>query len=121
MRRPYLPCGNASRISSNSAAEPGKKRIWSKNRKSHGTPGSNSAVVTYGTTAEFEPGVPWLLRFFDQIRFFPGSAAELLEIRDAFPHGKYGLRIEQNDFSLSEYHSFLRGIAGEASQFKKRQ
>ena len=37
---------------------------------------------------------PWLLRFFDQIRFYPVSAAELLEIREAFPHGGYPLRIE---------------------------
>src|SRR3981081_1510266 len=28
---------------------------------------------TYRTTAEFEPGTPWLLRFFDRIQFFPVS------------------------------------------------
>ena len=49
---------------------------------------------TFHTTREFSPGTPWLLRFFDQIRFYPVSAAELLEIRDAFPHGRYPLRIE---------------------------
>src|SRR4029079_3373294 len=30
---------------------------------------------THRATAAFEPGTPWLLRFFDQIRFFPVSAA----------------------------------------------
>ena len=43
---------------------------------------------------------PWLLRFFDQIRFFPVSSEELLEARAAFPHGGYPLRIERGRFSL---------------------
>jgi hypothetical protein len=34
-------------------------------------------------------GKPWLLRFFDQIRFYPVSEDELLRIREAFPHGRY--------------------------------
>src|SRR5204863_2724367 len=49
---------------------------------------------TYRVTKDFQFGTPWLLRFFDQIRFYPVSAKELLEIRDAFPHGQYPLRIE---------------------------
>jgi urea carboxylase len=76
---------------------------------------------TYRSTAEFEPDKPWLLRFFDQIRFYPVSAQELLEIRDAFPHGKYKLNIEYTDFSLRKYHALLRRIAGEAAEFKARQ
>ena len=35
---------------------------------------------------------PWLLRFFDQIRFYEVSANELLEIRENFPYGGYPLR-----------------------------
>jgi urea carboxylase len=76
---------------------------------------------THRSTREFEPGTPWLLRFFDQIRLFPVSAEELLEIRDAFPHGRYSLRIEQQEFRLKEYHAFLRSIEKEAAGFKRRQ
>jgi urea carboxylase len=76
---------------------------------------------THRDTSEFEPGAPWLLRFFDQIRFFPVSAQELLEIRDAFPHGKYNLRIEYADFSLKKYREYLRKIEDEAAAFKTRQ
>src|SRR6201999_2917614 len=47
----------------------------------------------------FEEGKPWLLRFFDKIRFFPVSAKELLEARAAFPHGLYPLRIEDGEFT----------------------
>ena len=69
----------------------------------------------------FEPGTPWLLRFFDQIRFTPVSAEELLEIRDGFPHGRYPLRIEEQDFRLQDYHAFLRSIGPEAAAFKRHQ
>jgi urea carboxylase len=51
---------------------------------------------SWRTTREFAPGSPWLLRFFDPIRFFPVSAGGLEEARAAFPHGGYPLRIEEN-------------------------
>jgi urea carboxylase len=76
---------------------------------------------TFHSTAEFEPGTPWLLRFFDQIRFEPVSAGKLLEIRDAFPHGRYALRIEQESFHLRDYNAFLASIELEAARFKSRQ
>jgi urea carboxylase len=52
----------------------------------------------FRSTREFEAGTPWLLRFFDQIRFEPVSAERLQEIRDAFPHGGYPLKIEHENF-----------------------
>mgnify|MGYP002381625927 CR=1 FL=1 len=76
---------------------------------------------THHVTREFEAGTPWLLRFFDQIRFYPVSAEELLEIRDAFPHGRYPLRVEHCEFSVSEYHCFLDSISADAAEFKARQ
>ena len=76
---------------------------------------------TYRSTAEFPAGTPWLLRFFDELRFYPVSAKELLEIRDAFPRGRYPLRIEPNQFRLREYHAFLQAIKTEGATFKKHQ
>ena len=76
---------------------------------------------THRTTPEFPPGTPWLLRFFDQVRFFPVNASQLLEIRDAFPHGKYSLQIEPVEFRLRDYHSFLKSISAEAAEFKNHQ
>ncbi len=76
---------------------------------------------TYRTTPEFTSGTPWLLRFFDQIRFYPVTAAELLEIRDQFPYGKYPLRIETQTFKPSEYRKFLGSIQRESAAFKKTQ
>jgi urea carboxylase len=76
---------------------------------------------TFRSTEEFPPGTPWLLRFFDQLRFFPVSAAELLEIRDAFPHGQYSLRIEPTEFRLRDYHAFLKSIDADVAEFKAHQ
>jgi len=64
---------------------------------------------------------PWLLRFFDQIRFYEVSARELLEIRETFPHGGYPLRIEEREFRLKDYHKFLDSVRGESAEFKARQ
>ena len=76
---------------------------------------------TWRTTKEFTPGHPWLLRFFDQIRFYPVEAAELMDMRDRFPHGKAQLDIREERFRLSDYRRFLAGIEPEARAFKQRQ
>ncbi|MGQ0531034.1 MAG: urea carboxylase [Panacagrimonas sp.] len=73
----------------------------------------------WNRTAEFEQ--PWLLRFFDQIRFYPVSEQELLEARAAFPHGRYPLRIEPTTFSYADYARFLADNAGGIAAFKQRQ
>ncbi|MCF2947974.1 urea carboxylase [Paraglaciecola aquimarina] len=45
---------------------------------------------------------PWLLRFFDQIRFYPVSHDELEQIRADFPIGKWQPKIEQTSISMPE-------------------
>lgn len=50
---------------------------------------------------------PWLLRFFDQIRFYEVSAEELLEARNNFPKDRYSIKIEDTTFSLHDYHEFV--------------
>jgi urea carboxylase len=62
-----------------------------------------------------------LLRFFDQIRFYPVEAAELLEMRHDFVHGKYHPEITEEQFVLRDYHEFLKGIGPEAEVARTRQ
>ncbi len=76
---------------------------------------------TFKSTREFEPGTPWLLRPFDQIRFYPVSASELLEMRDAFPHGEAPLQIEPAEFRYREYLAFLDSIQDETLVSRTRQ
>ena len=76
---------------------------------------------TFKSTREFEPGTPWLLRFFDQIRFYPVTASALLEMRDAFPHGRFHVTIEPTQFRYQEYQAFVNSIQVEARASKQRQ
>lgn len=61
---------------------------------------------------------PWLLRFFDQIRFYEVSHETLQQIREDFPHGDYPIRIEESYFSLSEYQAFITAHQDDIEQFK---
>ncbi len=72
-------------------------------------------------TADFTDGKPWLLRFFDQVRFFPVSEEELLKIREDFPLGRYQLKIEETSFSLREYNQFLADNNDSITAFKTQQ
>lgn len=73
------------------------------------------------TTADFTTGKPWLLRFFDQIRFYPVSAEELLQMREDFPQGRFKVKIEETVFRLGEYHAFLKSVAEETTEFKGKR
>ncbi|MGQ0566866.1 MAG: urea carboxylase [Gemmobacter sp.] len=56
---------------------------------------------TWGRTGPFADA-PWLLRYFDRIRFHPVDPAELSEARAAFPHGAYPVRIEDGSFRWAD-------------------
>ena len=75
----------------------------------------------YRQTADFTDGKPWLLRFFDQMRFYPVSAEELLQLREDFPHGKVKLRVEQTTLRLREYRRVSAGASRVDRAFKARQ
>ena len=72
-------------------------------------------------TGVFRDGKPWLLRFFDQLRFYPVAHDELLTLREQMIYGTFEPRIETTRFKLREYHAFIRSIQPEAEAFKARQ
>ena len=69
----------------------------------------------------FAPGEPWLLRFFDQVRFYPVDEAELTRLRDDFRDGRATIRIEEEVFELAAYHAFLEREADSIAAFRIRQ
>ena len=73
----------------------------------------------YRQTAEFEK--KWLLRFFDQIKFYPVSSEELTQIRHDFPRGDYPLTIEETTFSLSDYQAKIAQDHASIIAFKENQ
>ena len=75
---------------------------------------------TWRQTEAFTDGKPWLLRFFDQIRFYPVSADELLQIRRDFPLGRYELHIEDSELALADYQDFLAAEAEGIDAFRSQ-
>ena len=76
---------------------------------------------THRATADFERGKPWLLRFFDQVRFYPVSAEALLQHRADFLTGRFHVRVEEETFRLKDYQAFLAANAGEIEAFRGKQ
>jgi urea carboxylase len=69
----------------------------------------------------FAPGEPWLLRFFDQVRFYPVDEEELTRLREDFRQGRATIRIEAEVFDLGAYHAFLEHEAESIADFSARQ
>ncbi len=76
---------------------------------------------TWRETREFQPGFPWLLRFFDQIRFYPVSGEELLAFRHDFTRGRARIKIEEEKFSLRAYNCWLVENQESIAAFRRTQ
>ena len=74
---------------------------------------------TWRQTGAFTDGKPWLLRFFDQVQFFPVSAEELTEWRRDFPLGRREIEIQEDVFRLSDYRRFLADNADSIDAFQQ--
>ncbi|TYL43756.1 urea carboxylase [Dickeya sp. ws52] len=70
---------------------------------------------------QFQAGEPWLLRFFDQVRFYPVSEAELNRLRDDFREGRAAIRIEETVFDFQAHLQFLHTHAADIADFRARQ
>ncbi|UUM26861.1 urea carboxylase [Acinetobacter colistiniresistens] len=75
----------------------------------------------YRQNPNFEAHKPWLLRFFDQIRFYEVSESELLEMREDFKAGRLQLRIEEGVLNLKDYNAFLKDNESSIQAFKQVQ
>ncbi|SOE77173.1 urea carboxylase [Streptomyces sp. OV198] len=69
----------------------------------------------------FEPGSPWLLRFFDRIKWYAVEPDELLDLRADIVSGRFVPRIEEGVFSLAEYEAFLATHSASIAEFRAGQ
>eukprot|EP00457_Paulinella_chromatophora_P000627 gb/GEZN01000627.1/.p1 GENE.gb/GEZN01000627.1/~~gb/GEZN01000627.1/.p1 ORF type:complete len:1280 (+),score=245.54 gb/GEZN01000627.1/:59-3898(+) len=71
----------------------------------------------------YEAGKPWLLRMFDQVRFYKVSDDELEEELEAFRHGIWDIKIQQEQFSAQKYNAMMADpkIIQETKAFRARQ
>lgn len=72
-------------------------------------------------TKSFTEKKPWLLRFFDQIQFYPVSTEELTVMREDFLRGRFEVDITETTFNLGEYLAFLDSIKESAEEFRQTQ
>ena len=73
----------------------------------------------YRTTKSFRD--PWLLQFFDQIRFYPVEHSELMQLRHDILTGRFEPKIEESEFRLADYDRFLADEAPSIEAFRLTQ
>ena len=64
---------------------------------------------------------PWLLRPFDQLRWFPVEADELLEMRVAQERGELEIETQESSFRLRDHQRFLNDNATSIAAFRSTQ
>jgi urea carboxylase len=75
----------------------------------------------YRSHPSFEAEKPWLLRFFDQIRFYEVSEEKLLSMRTAFKAGELAIEVEDSVLNLAEYYDMLHENKDSIQTFKDQQ
>lgn len=75
---------------------------------------------TWQTNKAFEEA-PWLLRFFDRIKFKEVSEEELEEMRNKVKLNQYEFEIEEDTFNIKEYNKFLDSVKDESEAFRHRR
>ncbi|MES1941883.1 urea amidolyase [Salinisphaera sp. T5B8] len=75
----------------------------------------------FGHNEQFTPGEPWLLRFFDQVRYYPVDEDTLTDMRAAFRAGRLHAEITEEVFDFAEYQRFLDDNAEDIAAFRERQ
>ncbi|KMT66727.1 urea carboxylase [Catenovulum maritimum] len=64
---------------------------------------------------------PWLLRFFDQVKYYPVSHEELMQIREDFPLGKWQPKVEAATVSMPELIQQWKDNADNIDRFTKQR
>ena len=64
---------------------------------------------------------PWLLRTFDQIRWFPVDADELMDLRQRQATGALEIAMEDTTFRIAEHRDFLTAHASGIDRFRATQ
>lgn len=62
-----------------------------------------------------------MLRFFDQIRFYPVTENELRTLRKDLLTGRFQLEIQESSLNLKRYHEFLQHNELSIAAFKTKQ
>ncbi|MCU1428050.1 MAG: urea carboxylase [Actinomycetia bacterium] len=75
----------------------------------------------YGAGPHANAREPWLLRFFDRIRWYPVAADELLELRADAHAGRLELEIEEGRFRRAEHRAFVDEHRDDIERFRSQR
>ncbi|KAJ3348853.1 hypothetical protein GGF32_005937, partial [Allomyces javanicus] len=64
---------------------------------------------------------PWLVKFFDQVRFFKVSDEELARLRADFAHDRYTPQVEETTFDFAAYQAAMARDAAAINAFQTAQ
>ncbi len=73
---------------------------------------------TFGRSGPFTPAKPWLLQFFDQVKFYLVSEAELEGMRAGFATGQFDIDIRESTFDVAAYTAMVKSVEAETAAFK---
>ncbi|WP_159842801.1 5-oxoprolinase/urea amidolyase family protein [Nocardia sp. CY41] len=90
-------------------------QVW--NHRAGAAPGVSPGADRATSGAE----TPWLLRYFDRIRWYPVESEELLDLRADFAAGDVRVRAEDGEFRLADYRAFLAENASSIESFRAKQ
>ncbi|MBC7304084.1 MAG: 5-oxoprolinase/urea amidolyase family protein [Nocardia sp.] len=90
-------------------------QVWNHRARPSGAAGTG--MDRFATDAE----TPWLLRYFDRIRWHPVQADELLDLRADFAAGKVDITTETGEFRLADYRKFLADNSESIADFRAVQ
>lgn len=65
--------------------------------------------------------LPYLLRFFDVVKYYEVGADELLQMRKDFIAGKFHVKIVESSFDITEYEKFLAENAETINAFETKR
>ena len=65
--------------------------------------------------------LPYLLRFFDVVKYYEVGADELLQMRKDFIAGKFHVKIVESSFNITEYEKFLADNATSIEAFETKR
>lgn len=76
---------------------------------------------SFARSGPFTPDAPWLLRFFDQVRFYLVSEDELMDQRAKFASGQMNISITDSTFDVAAHDAMVAGLTEEIAPFKAQQ
>jgi urea carboxylase len=76
---------------------------------------------THTRAGPFEKGKPWLLRNFDQVKYFIVSEDELERMRKDFVNGRLEIEITEEEFDMAAYNKMVAEAGPEVEAMRVRQ